>query len=164
MSVAATLANKFSLAGDNPPGVHNVQDKPSHSRLSKKVSLAGDERPGVHNAQDKPSHSCLSKKFSLAGDEPSRVLNAQDKPSHSGSHGFPSANYRTSERRVDEGNYETMPNRSTNSEEESGINEHLNSKESCYCPSFGENSDSKLHKHDSYPEQVSCCLFVLLYD
>ncbi|XP_042467600.1 uncharacterized protein LOC122050790 [Zingiber officinale] len=174
------LSKKVSLAGDESAGVHNAQDKPSHSllsklagdkpshsllsetvpgdkpshsRLSKKVSLEGDEPPREHNAQDKPSHSCLSKKNSLAKDEPSGVHNAQDKPSHSGLHGFPSSNYRTSKRRVDKGNYEAMQNRSTNSEEVSGLKKHLNLKESSYFPSFGENSDSKLHKYNSYPEQ-----------
>ncbi|XP_042373902.1 BRCA1-associated RING domain protein 1-like [Zingiber officinale] len=168
------LSKKVSLEGDEPEGVHNAGDKPSHSllsklagdkpshsllsetvpgdkpshsHLSKKVSLEGDEPPGEHNAQDKPSHSHLSKKNSLAEDEPSGVHNAQDRPNHSGLHGFPSSNYRTSKRRVDEGKYEAMPNRSTDSEE------HLNLKESSYFPSFGENSDSKLHKYNSYPEQ-----------
>ncbi|KAG6488206.1 hypothetical protein ZIOFF_056965 [Zingiber officinale] len=44
----------------------------------------GDELAGVHNAQDKPSHSLLSK---LAGDKPSHSLLSEivpgDKPSHS---------------------------------------------------------------------------------
>ncbi|KAG6519485.1 hypothetical protein ZIOFF_022979 [Zingiber officinale] len=147
------LSKKVSLEGDEPSEVHNGQDKPSHLCLSKQGSLAGDEPPGEHNAQDKPSHSCLSKKNSLAEDEPSGVHNAQDRPSHSGLHGFPSSNYRTSKRRVDEGNYEEMQNRSTNSEEVPGLKKHLNLKESSYFPSFGENSDSKLHKYNSYPEQ-----------
>ncbi|XP_074583709.1 BRCA1-associated RING domain protein 1-like [Curcuma longa] len=154
-SVIQQRSSPKNVPGDKPSGVHNVQDKPSHSPFSKKVSIEGDEPPGLHNEQDKPSDSLFSKKISLGGDEPSGVHSAQDKPSHSGSHGFPSANYRTSKRRVDEGNYEAMPNGGTNSEEVSCIKEHLNLKESSSscCPSFGENTDSKLHKHDSYSEQ-----------
>ncbi|XP_074580678.1 uncharacterized protein LOC141837119 [Curcuma longa] len=101
-SIIQQRSSPKNVPGDKPSGVHNVQDKPSHSPFSKKVSLARDEPPGLHNAQDKPSHSLLSKKISLGGDEPSGVHNAQDKPRHSGSHDFPSANYRTSKRRVDE--------------------------------------------------------------
>ncbi|XP_042470540.1 BRCA1-associated RING domain protein 1-like isoform X1 [Zingiber officinale] len=146
-SIIQQRSSPKNVPGDKPQGVHNVQDKSSQSCLSKKVSLEGDEPPGLHNVEDKPSHSPLSKKVSLAGDEPERVHNAQNKPSHSGSHGSPSANYRSSKRKVDERNYEAMPNRSTDSEE------HLKLKESSNHPSFGENSGSKLQKHDSYPEQ-----------
>ncbi|XP_042373893.1 BRCA1-associated RING domain protein 1-like isoform X2 [Zingiber officinale] len=98
-------------------------------------NVPGDKPQGVHDVQDKSSQSCLSKKVSLEGDEPPGLHNVQDKPSHS-----------PLSKKV-----------SLAGDEPPGVVHNAQDKpshqESSHRPSFGENSGSKLQKHDSYPEQ-----------